>query len=100
MKSLINSVRLMGRLGSDPEITTFDSGRKMTRVSLATNEVYRSADGGKITDTQWHRLVFWAQHAEIAEKYLQKEKELAIEGKTVTWDLVDKERRKHFEPEE
>ncbi|HEY9560923.1 MAG TPA: single-stranded DNA-binding protein [Anseongella sp.] len=96
MKSLINSVRLMGRLGSDPEIKTFDSGRKMTRVSLATNEVYRSADGEKITDTQWHSLVFWAQHAEIAEKYLQKGKELAIEGKLVTRDFVDKEGRKHF----
>src|SRR5690606_36573896 len=56
MKAVINSVRLMGRLGMDPDMKTFDSGRKMARLSLATNDVYKTGEGERVTDTQWHNL--------------------------------------------
>lgn len=96
MKALINSVRLMGRLGMDPEMKIFDNNRKLARMSLATNDVYKTADGEKVTDTQWHNLVVWGQNAEIAEKYLKKGKEIAIEGRLTTRSFMDKEGRKHF----
>lgn len=96
MKALINSVRLMGRLGMDPEIKFFENNRKLARMSLATNDVYKNADGEKITDTQWHNLVVWGQNAGIAEKYLRKGKEIAVEGRLITRSFMDKEGQKHF----
>lgn len=96
MKTLINSVRLMGRLGQDPDVKVFDSNRKLARISLATNEVYKNEKGEKTTDTQWHNLVLWGNQAEIAEKYLKKGKEIAIEGRLSTRNFTDKEGQKHF----
>jgi len=81
MKSLNNSVRLIGHLGKDPEVRTFDSGRKKVSFSLATNESYKNEVGEKVKDTQWHNLVLWGKVAEIAEKYLKKGSEVAVEGK-------------------
>lgn len=96
MKALINSVRLMGRLGMDPEIKFLENNRKLARMSLATNDVHKTADGEKITDTQWHNLVVWGQNAAIAEKYLKKGKEIAVEGRLVTRSFMDKGGQKHF----
>jgi len=99
MKALINSVRLMGRLGMDPEVRIFDSDRKVAKASLATNEVYRNAAGEKATDTQWHSLIFWGHNADIAELYLKKGKEIAIEGRLATRNFTDKEGKRHFATE-
>lgn len=83
MTSLKNSVQLIGRLGNDPEIKTFESGKKMASISLATNETYTNNKGEKVEDTQWHNLVAWGKKADIAEKYLKKGSEIAIEGKLI-----------------
>lgn len=83
MKSLKNSVQLIGRLGKDPEIRTFDNGRKLATVSIATSDSYKNQKGEKVQDTQWHNLVIWGKLAEIAGKYLKKGNEVAIEGKLV-----------------
>lgn len=83
MKSLKNSVQLIGRLGNDPEVRTFDSGKKMASFSLATNETYYNNEGDKVTDTQWHNIVVWGKKADIAEDYLKKGSEIAMEGKLI-----------------
>jgi single-strand DNA-binding protein len=59
MKNLRNSVTLIGRLGFDPEIKNLDSGKKMARIRLATDESYRDAKGNKVEQTQWHQLTAW-----------------------------------------
>lgn len=81
MTSLKNSVRLIGRLGNDPEVRTFDSGKRNASFSLATNEVYYNADGEKVEDTQWHNIVAWGKKVDIVEQYLKKGSEIAVEGK-------------------
>jgi len=81
MNSLRNSVRLVGNLGMDPEVKTFDTNKKLARVSIATNESYKNDKGEKITETQWHNLIMWGQQAKFAEEYLKKGDEIAIEGK-------------------
>ena len=53
--------------------------------------MYRDAQGGRRKDTQWHNLVAWGKLAELAEKYLHKGKEIAVEGKLVTRSYKDKE---------
>lgn len=83
MTSLRNSVQLIGRLGNDPEIRTFDSGKKMASFSLATNEIYYNSEGEKVEDTQWHNIVVWGKKVDVAENYLKKGSEIACEGKLI-----------------
>lgn len=96
MYALKNKVQLIGNLGNVPEIKRLEGGKKMARFSVATNEVYRNAKGEKITETQWHNLVAWGKIAEIVEKYLDKGKEIAIEGKLINRSYSDKEGNKKY----
>ncbi len=96
MTSLRNSVHLIGRLGNDPETTTYDNGKIKSRFSLATSEIYRNTSGEKIQETQWHNIVAWGNTAKIAEKYLKKGKEIALEGKLTNRMWEDKKGQKHY----
>ena len=96
MNTLRNSVRLVGNLGMDPEVKSFDNNRKMAKVSIATNETYKNEKGEKITDTQWHNLVMWGTQAKIAEEILKKGDEVAIEGKLTSRTYVDKDGNKKY----
>ena len=95
MNALRNRVQLIGHLGMNPEVKTFDGDRKMAKVSIATNEVYYNAKGEKIEDTQWHNIVMWGKTAEIAEKYLKKGQEVCVEGKLVnrSWETKEGDKR-------
>jgi single-strand DNA-binding protein len=82
MKTMRNSVQLIGRLGKDPEVKTFGDKKKAS-MSIATTDSYKNAKGEKVEDTQWHNLVIWGSLAGVAEKYLKKGQEIAVEGKLV-----------------
>jgi single-strand DNA-binding protein len=96
MNTLRNKVQLIGNLGNNPEIITLDSGKKLAKFSIATNESYKNAQGEKVVDTQWHNVVAWNKTAEIVEQYLEKGKEIAIEGKLTTRSYDDKEGNKRY----
>ena len=96
MNTLRNKVQLIGNLGNAPEIITLDSGKKLAKFSIATNDSYKNAQGEKVQDTQWHNIVAWNKTAEIVEKYLDKGKEVAIEGKLTTRSYDDKDGKKHY----
>lgn len=81
MSTLRNKVQLVGNLGEAPKVTVFESGKKVARFSLATNESYKNSSGEKVTSTQWHSCVAWGKTADIVEKFLDKGKEVAIDGK-------------------
>ncbi len=81
MASLNNKVHLIGNLGRDPEIREFDNGRKVANFPLATSETFKNEKGEKLQETTWHNLVMWNGLATIAEKYLTKGKEIAVEGR-------------------
>ncbi len=85
-----NKVQLIGRLGNAPEVKKTGTGKKMAQFSIATIESYRNAKGEKVTETQWHRIIAWGKIAEVVEKHLEKGKEVAIEGKLVNRNYVDK----------
>lgn len=95
MKSLRNTVQLIGRLGQDPEVKTMTSGKKLTTFSVATTDYYRNAQGEKVQDTEWHRIVAWGKVAEIAAEYLSKGEEVALEGKLThrSYDASDGSKR-------
>lgn len=99
MNTLRNKVQLIGNLGNDPEIITLDSGKKLAKFSIATNESYKNQKGERITDTQWHNIVAWGKTAEIVENFVGKGKEVAIEGKLTTRMWEDKEGQKRYTTE-
>lgn len=96
MNGLKNKVQLIGNLGNNPEIITLDSGKKLAKFSLATNETYKNSQGQKVTDTQWHYIVAWNKTAEIIEQYLQKGSEVIVEGKLISRSFEDKEGNKRY----
>ncbi len=63
---------------------------------MATNENYRNAEGERITETQWHNLIAWGKLADIAERFLEKGKEVAIEGKLINRSYQDREGNKRY----
>ena len=96
MYALRNKVQLIGHLGNAPDVRTTESGKKLARFSVATNESYTNAQGQKIKETQWHNLVAWGKLAEIVEKYLGKGSEVVIEGKLVNRNYTDQEGNKKY----
>ena len=96
MYSLKNKVQLIGNLGNAPEVKNTESGKKMARFSIATDESYRNANGEKIKETTWHNVVAWGKVADIIEKFLNKGSEVAIEGKLISRSYTDKEGVKKY----
>lgn len=96
MYALKNKVQLIGNVGNTVEVKNTESGKKLARFSIATNESYRNAKGEKVTETTWHNVVAWGKVAEIAEKFLQKGTEVAVEGKLTNRTYNDKDGNKKY----
>ncbi len=96
MSTLRNKVQLIGNVGNDPEIKTFDGGKKLAKLNVATNESYKNEKGEKVEETQWHSLIAWGKTADIIEKYVVKGKEIAIEGKLTHRSYEDKTGEKRY----
>jgi single-strand DNA-binding protein len=99
MNNLRNKVQLIGNLGYTPEILNLESGKKLAKFSIATNETYKNSSGEQVKDTQWHNAIAWGKTAEIIEKYLDKGSEVAIEGKLINRSYEDKEGNKRYTTE-
>ena len=91
-----NQVTLIGNLGPDPEIQTMESGAKLVRMRMATNEFYTNKQGEKVADTQWHYVVAWGKTAELAEELLIKGSEIMVNGKLATRSYTDNDGRKRY----
>jgi single-strand DNA-binding protein len=76
MSRSLNKVMLIGNVGSDPEVRTTPSGKRVAKVSLATNW-----KRGQEDRTEWHRLTFWEGLAEVVERYVKKGDRLYVEGR-------------------
>ena len=96
MNTLRNKVQLIGHVGNAPEIVNLESGKKLAKFSIATNESYKNAKGEKITDTQWHNVVAWGKTAELVENYVPKGKEVGVEGKLTSRSYEDKDGIKRY----
>jgi single-strand DNA-binding protein len=83
MNTLKNKVQLIGNLGFDPEVREIAKGRKVARISVATNDRYTNTEGEKVTNTQWHTVVAWGRTAEMVERLMRKGTHVALEGRLV-----------------
>ena len=96
----INKVILVGNLGRDPEVKNLESGAKMARFTLATNETYTDRASGERKDlTEWHNIICWRNLAEIAEKYLNKGKQIYLEGRLRTRKWTDQNNMERYTTE-
>lgn len=96
MNTLKNKVNLIGNLGFDPEVREIAKGRKVARLSVATNDSYRNANGERVTDTQWHTVVAWGRTAEMVERLLRKGAPVALEGRLVHRSYETKDGSKRY----
>ncbi|NER09678.1 single-strand binding protein [Muriicola jejuensis] len=96
MNAIRNKVQLIGNLGQDPEVVNLDSGNKVAKFSIATNETYKNSKVEKITETQWHNVVVWGKLADVVEKFLLKGSEVAVEGKLIHRTYETKEGEKRY----
>jgi single-strand DNA-binding protein len=90
MSTLKNRVILIGRLGKDPETKTIDGGKKVTHFTLATDETFKNADGQKVSEATWHNITAWNGLADVADRFLKKGKQVAVEGRIVYKSYEDK----------
>jgi single-strand DNA-binding protein len=85
---MVNKVILIGNLGRDPEVRTTTSGQPVASFSLATNRRWTDRSGQRQEQTEWHNIVCWGRQAEVAGQYLQKGRQIYVEGRlqTRSWD--------------
>ncbi|MBL7962823.1 MAG: single-stranded DNA-binding protein [Flavobacteriales bacterium] len=96
MNTSNNQVKLIGNLGSDPDVRETSKGRKWVRLSLATNDSYQNQQGERITETQWHTVVAWGKQAEDVAENLRKGSRIALEGKLVHRSYEGKDGQKRY----
>jgi single-strand DNA-binding protein len=91
----VNKVILIGHLGADPEVKFLGSGTQVANFRMATTENRLNRSGEKVAITEWHRIVAFGRLAEICGQYLNKGKQVYIEGRlrTRTWEDKDGNRR-------
>jgi single-strand DNA-binding protein len=99
MNTLRNKVQLIGRLGQEPEITTFPDGNKIAKFSMATDDSYKDKNGQKIERAYWHNIVVRGGLVKVVESYVQKGQEIAIEGKLTNRSWEDKDGNKKYTTE-
>ena len=92
----VNKVILVGNVGKDPELRYTSSGTAVTTFSLATSERFKDKSGEQQEKTEWHNIVAWRNLAEICGKYLQKGKQVYIEGKIQTRSYEDRDGNKKY----
>jgi single-strand DNA-binding protein len=96
MNNLKNCVRLIGRVGMNPEVKVVNGNRKLAKFSLATSESYKNSKGEWETQTQWHNIVAWGNAANKAEKQISKGAEVVIEGKLMHRNYEDAQGVKRY----
>ena len=95
----VNKVILVGNLGSDPEVRTTPTGQRVANFRLATSRSWTGQDGQRQEKTEWHSIVAWAKLADICEKYLQKGKQVYVEGRLETRSWQDKDGQTRYKTE-
>ena len=95
----LNRVILLGRLGRDPEVRYAQSGTTVATLNLATDERRPDGSGGWKNETEWHRVVLFGKQADLAKQYLNKGREVLIEGSLRTRQWQDKDGQKRWTTE-
>lgn len=95
MSSSLNKVQIIGNMTADAEIRETPNGQKVATFSVATNRVWKDANGMKQEEVEYHNIVAWRWLADIIEQYTSKGKKVYVEGylKTRSWDDASGQKR-------
>jgi len=96
MNALRNQVTLIGNLGGDIEVRTFASEKSVSKVSLATNQYYKTRAGEERKETHWHNIVAWGKLGENMAKVLKKGEQVMVQGKLTYRSYEDSTGKKHY----
>ena len=101
MAGSVNKVIIVGNLGRDPEVRTFQNGGKVVNLNIATSETWRDkASGERKERTEWHRVAILNENlATIAEKYLKKGSKVYLEGQLETRKWQDQSGAERYSTE-
>ena len=92
----VNKVLLIGNLGKDPEVRFTGTGRAVARFPIATSEVGNDNEGQRQERTEWHNVVVWGKQGETCGQYLQKGRQVYVEGSIRTRQYDDKDGNKRY----
>ena len=90
----VNKVVLMGHLAGDPETKLFENGLSLTKFKIATNRDWRTEDGEKKEQTDYHKIIAWNKLGEVCGKHLKKGFGVYLEGRISNRDFDDKDGKK------
>lgn len=95
----VNKVILVGRLGQDPEVKQLSPDSTVATFTLATSETWVDRTGQRQERTQWHRVVVWGRLAQLCGQYLQKGRQVYVEGRLQTrqWEDAQGQKRQTTE---
>lgn len=91
MATGLNKVLVIGSLGKEPELKYTPSGQAVATFSVAANESYTDKEGNKVEKCEWFRIVAWGKLAELCGQYLNKGRQVYVEGKLQTRKYNDKD---------
>jgi len=95
----VNKVILIGNLGADPEVRYTNTGTPVANFRIATNETWTTREGERTTRTEWHRVVAFGKLSEICSEYLNRGKQVYVEGRLQTRSWEDAEGQTHYRTE-
>ena len=95
----LNKVMLIGNVGKDPEMRYTASGSAVTSFSLATSRSFTGNDGERREETEWFNIVTWNKLAEICSQFLQKGRQVYVEGRLQTRSWEGQDGQKHYRTE-
>ncbi len=90
MEKTINKVEIQGFLGQDAEVKTFESGRTLVNIRLATNESYKNKDGEWVNNSTWHNVAYWKNKKDENLDFLKKGELVLVSGRLNNRKYTDK----------
>ncbi len=101
MAGSVNKVIIIGNLGRDPEVRTFQNGGKVCNLRIATSETWKDRNTGERRErTEWHSVAIFNENlARLAEQYLRKGSKVYIEGKLETRKWQDQSGQDRYSTE-
>jgi len=90
MEATINKVEIQGFLGRDAEVKTFESGRTLVSMNIATSESYKNNKGEWVTNTTWHNVSYWKIKKDEDTDFLKKGELISVTGRLNTRKYTDK----------
>lgn len=101
MAGSVNKVILIGNLGRDPEVRTFQNGGKVCNLRIATSETWKDRNSGERRErTEWHSVAIFSEPlARVAEQYLRKGSKVYLEGQLETRKWQDQSGQDRYSTE-